>query len=455
MKEIDPITGTDLEITMKEIGPIAGIDHENTMTEINHAAVIDCQSTTKITIKERIIIHFRTTEAGEIIIIIIWTNMKEGFIIHFRTMDIGQNIKIVMKTGIGMKISIIVIDLMIQIIVQVEIGHMTETGHIIDRDYSQEYKGDRSYIRDRSYGRNDSYGRDRSYSRDRLQDYCRDAYKEENHRYKRRSRDYYEDAYENRHHLDKYECQFINDRYDTIRGRPKEKHCTHGDKSCDTFYAELEELYSSMGTVDVQDIPYFTVEVDVQDLQNLPTKNIDELELSDIHFIEKYILDKEEIEAQEMEKCIVELLDKQEIDREMAVLPKIPVRTACEQEEFIEEEIWDSSLPDLPKFFKAEESVLTDEIELEMPKINEVEVRELPREIKLEIPKEQGKSKLDTKQKKVLGSKVVRRANPTKVVKRDICRSPPKPPDRQNSVNYEHETKKRRINYMKIKRKDK
>ena len=84
-----------------------------------------------------------------------------------------------------------------------------------------------------------------------------------------------------------------------------EKHCTHGDKGCDSFYAELEELYSSMVTVDVQDVPYFTVEVDVQDLHDLPTKIIDEQELSDIHLIEKHILDKEEIEAEEMEKCIV------------------------------------------------------------------------------------------------------------------------------------------------------
>ena len=69
----------------------------------------------------------------------------------------------------------------------------------------------------------------------------------------------------------------------------------------------------------------------------------------------------------------------------------------------------------------------------------------MPREVKLEIPLEQGKSKLHTKWKKVLGSKVVRRANPTKLVKKEVCRPPPKPPDRQNSVNYEHETKKRTI----------
>ena len=93
-----------------------------------------------------------------------------------------------------------------------------------------------------------------------------------------------------------------------------------------------------MGAVDVQDMPYFTVEVDVEDLQDLPTKIIDELELLDIHLIEKYILDKEEREAQEMEECIAELPDKQKTDREMVVLPEMPVNTSCQQEECIKEE---------------------------------------------------------------------------------------------------------------------
>ena len=128
-----------------------------------------------------------------------------------------------------------------------------------------------------------------------MQDYCRDVYKEENHKCKRRSKDYYDDVYENRHGRDQYKHQYRIDRYDIIRGGPKEKHCSLGDKS---FYAELEKLYSSMVAVDVQDMPYFTVEIDVQDLQDLPTKIIDDLELSDIHLIEKYILDKEEREAQ-------------------------------------------------------------------------------------------------------------------------------------------------------------
>ena len=86
---------------MKVIGPIAGIDSKNTMTEIYYAKGIDLWSIIKM-------------------------SMKEGFIIHFRTMEIGKNIKIVMKTSTGMKISMIVIDLMIQIIPKVEIGHMTE-----------------------------------------------------------------------------------------------------------------------------------------------------------------------------------------------------------------------------------------------------------------------------------------------------------------------------------------
>ena len=119
-------------------------------------------------------------------------------------------------------------------------------------------------------------------------------------------------------------------------------------------------MYSSTVAVDVQDIPYFIAEVDVQDLQDLATKIIEELELSDIHLIEKYILDKKDIEAQEMEECIVELPNKQEIDREMVVLPKMPVKTSCGQEECLEMKTCNMSLPEL---FRAEKSVHTDEME--------------------------------------------------------------------------------------------
>ena len=36
--------------------------------------------------------------------------------------------------------------------------------------------------------------------------------------------------------------------------------------------------------------------------------------------------------------------------------------------------------------------------------------------------------KLHAKQTKILESKVIRRANPTKMVNREVCRPPPKPP---------------------------
>ena len=55
---------------------------------------------------------------------------------------------------------------------------------------------------------------------------------------------------------------------------------------------------------------------------------------------------------------------------------------ACEQEECIEEEIFDRSLPDLPELYKAQESVHKDEVQLETPRVNTMEVSELPREIK-------------------------------------------------------------------------
>ena len=98
--------------------------------------------------------------------------------------------------------------------------------------------------------------------------------------------------------MDKYECQFRNENYDIIRGRPKEKSCSHGDQNCDSFYSEHEKWNSSR------------VAVNVQDLHNLPINIVDELEWSDIHFIEQYILEKEEMETQEMEEYYVELSDK-------------------------------------------------------------------------------------------------------------------------------------------------
>ena len=156
---------------MKEIGPIAGIDCENTMTKMNHAEGIDHQSITKII-------------------------MKESIIKHFRTMEIGENIMIIIKTNIGIKISMIVIGLMIWIILMVEIGHMVETGHIVETGNIVEID-------------------------------CKTtvemSIRRENHKYKRRSRDYYEDTYEDRHSRDKYKHQYRNESYNLGRDRSREK----------------------------------------------------------------------------------------------------------------------------------------------------------------------------------------------------------------------------------------
>ena len=220
---------------MKETGPIAGIDCENTMTKINCVEGTDDQSITKIF-------------------------MKESIIVHFRTMEIGENIKIIIKTNIGIKNSMTIVNPIIWIILIVEIGHVTKTGYIIEKDSETTVEV--------SIKRKDKY---------------------------KRSRVYYEDVFGNIHGMDKFECQFRNDNYDIIRGRPKEKPCSCGDQSCDSFYSELKKWYSR------------TIAVDMQDLHNSPTNIVDELELSDIHLIEQYTLDKEEMEAQEMEECIVEL----------------------------------------------------------------------------------------------------------------------------------------------------
>ena len=115
MKGIGPIAGTDHKITMKETGLIAGTDRENTMTEINHTEGIDWQSITKMI-------------------------MKESIIIHFRIMEIGENIKISIKTNTGIKISMIMIDPMIQIILIVEIDCKAITENLKTRDMREGLK---------------------------------------------------------------------------------------------------------------------------------------------------------------------------------------------------------------------------------------------------------------------------------------------------------------------------
>ena len=105
--------------------------------------------------------------------------------------------------------------------------------------------------------------------------------------------------------------------------------------------------------------------------------------------------------------------------------------------------IYDMSLPEV---FKVEESVHTDKMGLEKPEINAVKIKELPREIKLEKPIELDKSKLHPKWKKVLTSRAVnKREHPAGLEKKKTCLPLPKPPDRENSLNLRHETKKGRV----------
>ena len=71
-----------------------------------------------------------------------------------------------------------------------------------------------------------------------------------------------------------------------------------------------------------------------------------------------------------------------------------------------------------------------------------MEIKEIPRETKLGKPIELDKSKLHPKWKKVLTSRAVKGANPTGLEKGKTYRLPPKPLDRENSLNLRHETKK-------------
>ena len=81
--------------------------------------------------------------------------------------------------------------------------------------------------------------------------------------------------------------------------------------------------------------------------------------------LEGFMLE-EEIQFQDINKCkIVELPDRQEIER--CTSPEMSMRIACEQEECIEEEICNMSLP---KLYKLEESVHKNEVKLDIPEKN-------------------------------------------------------------------------------------
>ena len=198
----------------------------------------------------------------------------------------------------------------------------------------------------------------------------------------------------------------------------------------------MVEILHIHDMVNLQDLPYRTIEVDMQDFPNMTIDAIDLWEIEQIphagmkliegQILEEFMLE-EEIEFQDIDKCkIVES-------------PERPTTISYGQEECIEEEVCDSPLP---RLYSAKNKV--HETKLETPKINAIEINEKPREMRLEvaIPTRNilGDSvpKLHAKQTKILGSKLGRRVNTTRSVKREdlsMCRPPPKPPDGQNNLD--------------------
>ena len=148
----------------------------------------------------------------------------------------------------------------------------------------------------------------------------------------------------------------------------------------------MTEFLDIHDTVDLQDLPYRIIEVDVQDI---PTMTIDEIDFWDLEPISH---------------ACVRLVEGQVLEEFM-----------------LEEEVCNMSLP---KLSRAEESVHKDKIKIETPKINAIEINEKPREMRLEvaIPTRNilGDSipKLLAKWPKILGSKIGRRVNPPRLVKR-------------------------------------
>ena len=164
----------------------------------------------------------------------------------------------------------------------------------------------------------------------------------------------------------------------------------------------MTEFLDICDTVDLQDLPYRIIEVDMQDV---PTMTIDEIDFWDLEPIQH---------------ACVRLVEGQVLEVFM-----------------LEEEICDMSLS---KLSRAEESVHKDKIKLETSNLNAIEINEKSKEMRLEvaIPTRNipGDSipKLHAKWTNILGSKLGRRVNPTRLVNRRVhsmCRPPSKHPDKQ------------------------
>ena len=161
--------------------------------------------------------------------------------------------------------------------------------------------------------------------------------------------------------------------------------------------------------VDLQDLPYRTIEVDIQDFPTFPIDEIDLWELIQIpsmcvKLVEGQILEEftleEEIEIQDKDKC----------------------------------KICDSPLL---RLYSTKKRV--HETKLETPKINTVNINEIPREeIRLEVSKPTTNPTLHSRQTQILGSKLNRRVKSARSGKRkvhSIHRPPSKSPDGQNNLD--------------------
>ena len=103
----------------------------------------------------------------------------------------------------------------------------------------------------------------------------------------------------------------------------------------------MTEFLDIRDTVDLQDLPYRTIELDMQDFPNM---TIDEIDFWD---------------QEPIPHACVRLVEGQVLAEFM-----------------LEEEVCHMSLP---KLSRAEENVHEDKIKLETPKINTVEINEIPR----------------------------------------------------------------------------
>ena len=150
----------------------------------------------------------------------------------------------------------------------------------------------------------------------------------------------------------------------------------------------MAEFLAIHDTVDLQDLPYRTTEIDMQDF---PTMTMDGIDFWDLEPIPH---------------ACVRLVEGKVLEEFM-----------------LEEEICEVSLP---KLSRSEESDHNDKNTLETPKINAIEINEKPREMRLEVAiptrniLHDSIPKLHAKRTKILGSKLGRRVNPTRSVKRQV-----------------------------------